>query len=64
MLKMLVVDRMRIWRVSTIRMRSSAYTIGRARCYSRGMAIQGIVWWWLGVLLSVAIVIYVRIKIP
>ena len=70
MLEMLVVDRMRmIWWVSAIRIQSSAYAIGRSRCHSRGsvrweMTIQTVVRWWLGVLLSVAILIYVRIKIP
>lgn len=69
MLEMLVVDRMRmvLW-MSAIRIRSSAYAIGRPRCHSWGcvrwgMTIQPILWW-LGVLLSVAIVIYVRIIIP
>jgi len=70
MLEMLVVDRMMrmIWLVSTIRIRSSACPIGRPHCHPRGgmgwgMAIQTIVWGWLGVLLSVPIVIQVRIII-
>ena len=70
MLEMLVVDWMRgmIWLVSAIRIRSSAYAIGGPRCHSRGsmrwgMAIQTVVRGWLGVLLSVPIVIHVRIII-
>lgn len=68
MLEMLVVDRMMgvIWLVSTIRIRSSAYAIGRSCCHSWGsvrwgMAIRAVMWWWLGVLLSVPIVVHIRI---
>ena len=70
MLEMLVVDRMMrmIWLVSAIRIRSSAYTIGRPCCHSRGsmgrgVTIQTVVWGWLGVLLSVPTGIRVRIII-
>ena len=70
MLEMLVVDWMMgmIWLVSAIRIRSSACAVGRPRCHSRGsmgwrVAIQAVVWWRLGVLLSVPVVIQVRIKV-
>jgi hypothetical protein len=71
MLEMLVVDRKMgmIWLVTAIRIRSSAYAIRRPCCHSRGcvrwgMAIQAVVWWWLGVLLRVTILIHVRSIIP
>ena len=69
MLEMLVVDRMGMIRwVPTIRKRSSAWSVGRPRCHSRGgvrrkVTIQAVVWWRLSILLTVPIVIRVWIII-
>ena len=68
MLEMLVVDRMGMIRwVPTIK-RSSAWSIGRSRCYSRGsmrrkVIIQAVMWGRLSILLTIPIVVRVRIII-